>query len=112
MMGTAKNTGRWMNALASGRHSFPITLLLVTIFSFYWYGAFLSFPVFGEDAASLFYVLLETIRDRHFATLAFPMNWREGLGQENPFVTFTFDPFAWVIPLLPTPQTDIAYRWR
>ena len=75
------------------------------LFNLYWYGAFLSFPVLGEDAGALLSNLLETIKDGHLATTRFPINWLEGLGQPNLFVTFTFDPFAWVM-LLPLEPAD------
>ncbi|MFI5020427.1 MAG: hypothetical protein ACHQRJ_02075 [Alphaproteobacteria bacterium] len=94
--------------LASERRAFVVAFVLVLTFNLYWYGAFLSFPVLGEDGGALFSNLLETIRDRHFLTIHFPIAWLDGLGQPNFFITFTFDPFAWVM-LLPIEPAD-AYR--
>jgi hypothetical protein len=73
--------------------------MLVAAFNLYWYCAFLSFPLFGEDAAALYSNLLETLKDGHVATLRFPIKWLEGLGQPNLFVTITFDPFSWLMAL-------------
>ena len=103
--GTLKSFERWARVAASDRHSFAVAFLLVLVFDFYWYGAFLSFPLFGEDAGALYSSLLETIKDGHLATLHFPLKWLEGLGQPNLFVSFTFDPFAWVM-LLPLEPAD------
>ncbi|MGO8867127.1 MAG: hypothetical protein ACLQME_11555 [Alphaproteobacteria bacterium] len=91
--------------VASDRRAFPLALLLVLAFNLFWYGAFLSFPLFGEDAGALFSNLLETIKDGQLATTHFPIKWLEGLGQPNLFVTFTFDPFSWAM-LLPLEQAD------
>ena len=104
-IGTTRRLDRWLQTLASDRHSFAVAFLLVLVFDFYWYGAFLSFPLFGEDAGALYSSLLETIKDGHLATLHFPLKWLEGLGQPNLFVSFTFDPFAWVM-LLPLEPAD------
>src|SRR5208282_5760611 len=95
-------------ALISRRGRFAAALGLVLVFTLYWYGAFLSFPLLGEDAANLLSTLLETIKDGHLATLSYPIKWLEGLGQPNPFVTFSFDPFAWPL-LLPLDPAD-AFR--
>jgi len=95
-------------ARISHRGRFAAALGAVLLFTLYWYGAFLSFPLLGEDAANLLSTLLETIKDGHLATLSFPIKWLEGLGQPNPFVTFTFDPFAWPM-LLPLDPAD-AFR--
>ena len=86
-------------ALALERHSFALGLALVLLFNLYWYGAFLSFPLFGEDAAALYSSLLEAMKDGHLVTTLYPIKWLEGLGQPNLFVTFSFDPFAWVMAL-------------
>ena len=99
---------RWARILASERHSFLVAFLLVLAFDLYWYGAFLSFPLFGEDAGALYSSLIETVNDGHLATLGFPLKWLEGLGQPNLFVSFTFDPFAWTL-LLPLKPAD-AFR--
>ncbi|HUI19182.1 MAG TPA: hypothetical protein VL244_16055 [Alphaproteobacteria bacterium] len=107
-IGTTRRLDRWMQALASDRHSFAVAFLSVLTFDLYWYGAFLSFPLLGEDAAALYSTLLETIRDGHLATVGFPLVWPVGLGQPNLFVTFTFDPFAWMM-LLPIEPPD-AFR--
>ncbi|MGO8867124.1 MAG: hypothetical protein ACLQME_11540 [Alphaproteobacteria bacterium] len=107
-LGMGKRIAGFAGALASRGWAFAPALLLVLAFNLYWYGAFLSFPVFGEDAASLLYVLLDTIKGGHLATIGYPMNWSEGLGQPNLFITFTFDPFAWVM-LLPLDPAD-CYR--
>jgi len=99
---------RWMAARAAPRHSFALAFLAVCLFALYWYGAFLSFPLLGEDGAALYSTLLETIGDGHLATTGFPIAWRDGLGQANLFVTFTFDPFSWLL-LLPLEPAD-AFR--
>jgi len=92
-------------ALALERHSFALGLALVLLFNLYWYGAFLSFPLFGEDAAALYSSLLEAMKDGHLVTTLYPIKWLEGLGQPNLFVTFSFDPFAWVM-VLPIEPAD------
>ena len=91
--------------LISRRGRFAAALGVVLLFTLYWYGAFLSFPLLGEDAANFLSTLLETIKDGHLATLSFPIKWLEGLGQANPLVTFIFDPFAWPM-LLPLDPAD------
>ena len=96
---------RWLGARAAPQHSLAFAFLAVCLFALYWYGAFLSFPLLGEDAAALYSTLLETIGDGHLATTGFPIAWRDGLGQANLFVTFTFDPFSWLM-LLPLDQAD------
>ncbi|HYB57020.1 MAG TPA: hypothetical protein VEK12_12670, partial [Alphaproteobacteria bacterium] len=106
--GLAVGLRKCMRALASRRHSFALGLALVLVFDLYWYGAFLSFPLLGEDAGALYSNLLETIRDGHLATTLYPIKWLEGLGQPNLFVSFTFDPFSWLM-LLPLEPAD-AFR--
>ncbi len=96
---------RWIGVFASGRRAFALALAAVILITLYWYGAFLSFPLLGEDGAALYSNLLEAIRDGQLATTRFPIKWLEGLGQPNLFVTFTFDPFAWVM-LLPLEPAD------
>ena len=102
---TLKSLARWGRLIASDRRAFPAALLLVLAFNLFWYGAFLSFPLFGEDAGALYSNLLETIKDGELATTRFPIKWLEGLGQPNLFVTFTFDPFSWAM-LLPLEPAD------
>jgi len=102
---TITRLDRWARIVASDRRAFPLALLLVLAFNLFWYGAFLSFPLFGEDAGALYSNLLETIKDGRLATTRFPIKWLEGLGQPNLFVTFTFDPFSWVM-LLPLEPAD------
>ncbi|MGO8867120.1 MAG: hypothetical protein ACLQME_11520 [Alphaproteobacteria bacterium] len=96
---------RWRAFRAASRLRLVLALSCVFIFTLYWYGAFLSFPLLGEDAAALYSTLLETIREGHLATTRFPIEWLEGLGLPNLFVTFTFDPFAWPM-LLPLDPAD------
>ena len=61
----------------------------------------------GEDGAANYSFLLESYENGRWTT-TFPIKWLEGLGQPNPFVTFTFDPFSWVL-LLPMAAAD-AFR--
>ena len=89
---TITRLDRWARILASERRAFPLALLLVLAFNLYWYGAFLSFPLFGEDAGALYSNLLETIKDGQLVTTRFPDQMARGPGQPNLFVTFTFDP--------------------
>ena len=99
---------KWARVLASDRRGFVIAFVLVLTFNLYWYGAFLSFPLFGEDSGALYSNLLEMIRDGHLVTTLYPIKWLEGLGQPNLFVSFTFDPFSWLM-LLPLEPAD-AFR--
>jgi hypothetical protein len=79
--------------------------LVVLLFNLFWYGRFLSFPLVGEDGAANYSFLLDNILRPNPFTTTFPMKWVEGLGQPNPFVTLTFDPFSWVM-LLPLDLAD------
>jgi hypothetical protein len=106
--GFCRRLDRAAAVIGSLRPSFAAALPLVLLANLYWYGAFLSFPILGDDAASNLSVLLATMRAGAYATLRFPMNWSEGMGQANLFVTFGFDPFAWVL-LLPLDLAD-GYR--
>lgn len=67
----------------------------VMLFNLFWYGAFVSFPLTGEDGAANYSFLVETLRYAKAPTLTFPIKWLDGLGQPNMFVTLTFDPFSW-----------------
>src|SRR5262245_51487090 len=72
----------------------------VLLFNLYWYGAFLSFPLVGEDGAANYSFLLENLQNRDAFSTTIPIKWLEGLGQPNAFVTVAFDPFSWIM-LLP-----------
>ncbi len=67
----------------------------VFLFNLFWYGAFVSFPLIGDDGAANYSFLVEILRYAKAPTLTFPIKWLEGLGQPNMFVTLTFDPFSW-----------------
>jgi len=73
----------------------PIAIVVAA--SLWWYGWYLSFPLFGEDGAANYSTLVETARATIAAPFSFPIKWLEGLGQPNVFVTAAFDPFSWVM---------------
>jgi hypothetical protein len=86
----------------------------VFLFNLFWYGAFVSFPLIGEDGAANYSFLVETLRYAKAPTLTFPIKWLEGLGQPNIFVTVTFDPFSWLMRSgLPAPDAfRLSYAVR
>ncbi|HEY3064990.1 MAG TPA: hypothetical protein VGL09_04320 [Methylomirabilota bacterium] len=93
--------------------TFAVGVLVVLIFNLVWYGWFLSFPMFSEDAAANYSFLLESVREAG-ATSHFPIKWLEGLGQPNLFVTAVFDPFSWpfLTALDPATAMRISYALR
>jgi len=84
---------------------FGVALSAAALFNLFWYGAFLSFPLIGEDGTANYSFLLENLENGHAWTTTFPIKWLEGLAQPNLFVTITFDPFSWVM-LLPLAHAD------
>lgn|GEM_PF-3030812 len=89
----------------NSRRNIPSLVAVILLFNLYWYGAFLSFPLLGEDGAANYSFLLENLKNPDAFSTVFPYKWLEGLGQPNAFVTVIFDPFSWIM-LLPFELAD------
>ncbi len=72
---------------------------LVLLFNLFWFGWYISFPLFGEDGAAAYSSLVETLRASSALKPVLPVKWLEGLGQADILANVNFDPFSWVMYL-------------
>ena len=67
------------------------------LFNLWWYGRFVSFPLFGEDGAHSYSTLMEAVHYSRLWSVTIPLKWFEGLGEPNFFISAAFDRFSWVM---------------
>ena len=92
-----------------------ILIISILLFNLFWYGSFLSFPVFQEDGALNYSVLLELLQfDEPWNLSLFPIRWLDFLGQQTVIVRPIFDPFSWpmILGMEPGNGTRLAYALR
>ncbi len=88
--------------------------VVVLAFNLFWYGIFLSFPLFGEDGGAAYSSLVESLQFGGGKAPGFSIKWLEGLGQLNFLVPVLFDPFSWVmfLRLAPDDAVRLSYALR